>query len=45
MTNHHAVALSLLSHPRWHREESWKEKAKLVGCDKNSVTMAKGEEK
>jgi len=45
MTNHHAVALSLLSHPRWHWEESRKEKAKLVGCNKNSLTEQQSENK
>jgi len=44
-TNNHAVALSLLSHPRWNREKSRKEKAKLVSCDKNSLTEWQREKK
>jgi len=44
-TTNHAVALSFLSHPRWHGERSPKEKAKLVSCDKNSLTEWQREKK
>jgi len=37
-TKNHAVALSLLSPLWWDGEENQKEKAKLMGCDKNSLT-------
>jgi len=37
-TKNHAVALSLLPSPQWDGEEKQKEKAKLIGCDKNSLT-------
>jgi len=36
-TQNHAVALSLLPSPQWDGEENQKEKAKCVGCDKNSL--------
>jgi len=39
------VTPSLLSHPHWHGEESRKEKAKLMDCDKNSVTEWQREKK
>jgi len=39
----------LLSHsspsPRWDREENQKEKAKLMGCNKNSLTEQQMEKK
>jgi len=44
-TTNHAVALSLLSQPRWHGEKSQKEKAKLVSCNKNCLTEWQREKK
>jgi len=32
-------------HPRWHGEENQKEKAKLVGCDRSSLTKSQREKK
>jgi len=37
-TENHTVALLLLPPPQWEGEENQKEKAKLVGCDINSLT-------
>jgi len=44
-TKNHAVALSLLPLPWCDEEENLKEKAKLMGCDKNSVTEQQMEKK
>jgi len=44
-TKNHRVALSLLLPPRWGGEENQKEKAKLVGCDENSLTKWQREKK
>jgi len=44
-TKNHAVALSLLHPPWWDGEKNQKEKAKLMGCDKNSSTEWQREKK
>jgi len=41
----HTVTLSLLPPLQWDGEENQKEKRqKLLSCEENSLTMAKGEE-
>jgi len=43
-TKNHTVALSLFP-PQWDGEENQKEKAKLVGWDKNSLTEQQREQR
>jgi len=44
-TMNHTVTLSLLPPLQWDGEENQKEKRqKLLSCEENSLTMAKGEE-
>jgi len=44
-TKNHAAALSLLPPPWWDGEENQGDKAKLAGCDKNSLTEQQREKK
>jgi len=44
-TKNHAVALSLLPTPWWDGDENQNEKAKLLGCNKNSLSERQREKK